>query len=72
MNKEVEMSYYGLYLKAFFEDHPEDDSLNNDDFIESRSELASEEFERLRREGLAVNQAHEGAVSVLLSRIADD
>ena len=72
MNKQVEMSYYGLYLKAYFEDHPEDENLNNDDFIDARSDQASEEFERLRREGVPVSQAHEGAMSVLLSGISDE
>ena len=71
MNKQVEMSYYGLYLNAYFEDYPVQVAVS-DDFIESRSELASEEFERLRREGLPVSQAHEGAVRVLLSGIVSD
>jgi len=72
MNKQIEMSYYGLYLRAYFEDHPEDEYLNNDDFIEARSDQASEEFERLRLEGASVSQAHEGAMSVLLSGIGDE
>ena len=69
MNKQVEMSYYGLYLKAYFEDHPAQVAVS-DDFIESRSDQAAEEYERLRRAGLPVSQAHEGAIALLLSGIA--
>lgn len=69
-NKDVEMSYYGLYLRSYFEDFPGSGDLDDADFIESRSEQAAEEYERLRREGLPVSQAHEGAITLLLSDIA--
>lgn len=69
-NKEIEMSYYGLYLKSFFEDFPGNEELNNDDFINARAEQAAEEFERLRRENYPVSQAQEGAMRVLLFGVA--
>lgn len=35
-----------------------------DDFVDSRSELAEQEFEDARRDGLTVNQAQERAIAV--------
>ena len=67
---EIEVSYYGLYLRAYFDDFPGNEDLNHRDFIVSRADQAADEFERLRREGYPVSQAQEGAISVLLSGIA--
>ena len=68
-NKDVEMSYYGLYLRAYFEDFPGSGDMDDDDFIESRSEQAAEEYED-KNGPVRVRQAHEGAITLLLSGIA--
>lgn len=59
-----ELSYYGLYLLSFLkENHPykAQDSI----FIETRSALAADTFEKARLEGRTVVAAQELAMSIL-------
>ncbi|MTK53340.1 DUF1896 domain-containing protein [Paludibacter sp.] len=64
-NNSTELSYYGLYLLSFLnENHPE--RLPDTDFIETRSALADDVYEQSRREGHAVEQAQELAMTALL------
>ena len=61
----TELSYYGLYLLSFLnENHPE--RLPDTGFIETRSALADDIYEQARREGHAVEQAQELAMTALL------
>ena len=64
-NKSQELSYYGLYLLSFLnENHP--DRLPDTDFIETRSDFATDTYEQARLEGLTVEIAQELAMEVLL------
>lgn len=63
-----ELSYYRLYLKKFLTD-TDDPRKDFDDFVDSRSELAEQEFEDARRDGLTVNQAQERAIAVLMEGV---
>ena len=59
------MNFYKLYLKSFLYEQDCRHSTNGD-FIDTRGEAASEEFEKMRLLGLDVNQAQEMAMSTLL------
>jgi Domain of unknown function (DUF1896) len=64
-NKQLELSYYGLYLLAFLkENHP--DKASDTSFIEARSSLATDNFEQARLEGYTVESAQELAMATLL------
>lgn len=60
-----EMSYYRLYLKKYLVD-TNDPRKSVDDFIESRADLAAQEFEDMRRDGASVSMAQESAMAVLM------
>lgn len=63
-----DLSYYRLYLKKYLVD-TDDPRKDVDDFIDSRAELAEQEFEDARRYGLTVNQAQERAIAVLMEGV---
>lgn len=63
-----ELSYYRLYLKKYLVD-TNDPRKDVDDFINSRADLAEEEFEERRRDGLTVDQAQERAIAVLMDNV---
>ena len=63
-----ELSYYRLYLKKYLVD-TNDPRKDVDDFINSRADLAEEEFEERRRDGLTVDQAQERAIAVLMDDV---
>ena len=59
----MEANYYTSYLKAYLVDVPLKD---DDDFIDSRAEQASETFELQRRAGVPPVFAQELAMAVLM------
>ena len=64
----MEANYYTTYLKTYLVDI--DNPLKDDeDFIESRADTASEEYESQRHAGLNVYSAQECAMKVLLEGI---
>lgn len=63
-----EMSYYRLYLKKYLTETG-DPRKNVEAFIDSRAELAEQEFEDARRDGLTVDQAQERAIAVLMDEV---
>jgi hypothetical protein len=64
-NKQLELSYYGLYLLSYLkENHPDKDS--DTSFIEARTSLATDSFEQARLEGNTVEGAQELAMATLL------
>ena len=60
-----ELSYYRLYLLHFLKEQ-EDERVNDDEFIDSRADVAEIEYEERRRDGMTVDQAQELAMAVLL------
>lgn len=64
-NKQMELSYYGLYLLSYLkENHP--DKVSDNGFIEARSALAANAFELFRLEGYTIEGAQELAMAALL------
>lgn len=63
-----DLSYYRLYLKKYLTD-TDDPRKDVDDFIDFRTELAEQEFEDARRDGLTVDQAQERAIAVLMEGV---
>ena len=63
-----ELSYYRLYLKKY-QTETDDPRKNVEAFIDSCAELAEEEFEEARRDGLTVDQAQESAIEVLMEGV---
>ncbi len=64
-NRQVELSYYGLYLQHYLiENHP--DKAVDTDFIAVREDLASDTFEQARLVGYPVEGAQEQAMKALL------
>ena len=63
-SKKPELSYYRLYLQRVMQEigEPSFDYA----FVDERVNAAEEEFEESRRNGLAVDQAQERAMAVLL------
>ena len=62
----VDFNYYALYLKKYLVDN--DDPRKDDaEFINDRADLAGQEFETNRLNGLEVFQAEELAMEVLMS-----
>ena len=62
----VDFNYYALYLKKYLVDN--DDPRKDDaEFINDRADLAGQEFETNRLNGLEVFQAEELAMDVLMS-----
>ena len=62
----VYFNYYALYLKKYLVDN--DDPRKDDaEFINDRADLAGQEFETNRLNGLEVFQAEELAMEVLMS-----
>ena len=60
-----ELSYYRLYLKKYLVD-TDDPRKDDEEFIESRADAASEEYEVQRRAGAPPACAQELAMSVLM------
>lgn len=60
-----ELSYYRLYLLRFLLQQ-KDERATDEVFISSRAEAAEKEWEECRRDGLAVDQAQEKAMAVLV------
>jgi hypothetical protein len=64
-NKQMELSYYGLYLLSYLkENHP--DKVSDNSFIEARSALAADVFEQSRLEGYTIEGAQELAMDTLM------
>ena len=62
----VDFNYYALYLKKYLVDN--DDPRKDDaEFINDRADLAGQEYESNRLNGLEVFQAEELAMEVLMS-----
>ena len=61
------MNYYSLYMEKILLDNDLAVRYGNP-FIEARSELASESYEQMRRNGCTVEQAQEFAMSLLLRK----
>lgn len=62
----IEFSYYSLFLKHHLQDI--NDARKDDaSFILNCTERAETEYEGCRRDGLSVDQAHECAMSILVS-----
>lgn len=64
-------NYYSNYLKGELR-KKRDERLFDEEFINDRAELASEEFERQRRSGVSPFSAQELAMKVLLEGVSDD
>lgn len=64
-------NYYSNYLKGELR-KKRDGRLFDEEFINDRAELASEEFERQRRAGLSPFSAQELAMKVLLEGVSED
>ncbi len=64
ITREEELSFYFLYLKNYLESY----SFTGvtDAFIHTRAEAAEEAYEKARREGAEVDEAHAVSMSVLL------
>ena len=63
-----ELDYYALYLQKYLTDTG-DKRKDYEGFIRSRAELAAQEFEEARRDGLTVDQAQERAIEILMEGI---
>ena len=63
-----ELDYYALYLQKYLTDTG-DKRKDDEGFIRSRAELAAQEFEEARRDGLTVDQAQERAIEILMEGI---
>lgn len=64
-NKQMELSYYGLYLLSYLkENHP--DKVSDNSFIGARSALAADAFEQARLQGNTIEGAQEQAMATLL------
>ena len=64
-NKPVELSYYGLYLLSYLQEH-HPDKAGDASFVEERADRAAVAFEQARREGYLPEGAQELAMSALL------
>ena len=64
----MDFSYYSLYLKRHLQE-VNDPRVNDEEFIDARAELASQEYEDIRRAGASVDGAQESAMRVLLDGI---
>ena len=64
-------NYYGNYLKGELR-KKRDKRLFDEQFINERAELASEEFERQRHAGVSPFSAQEFAMKVLLEGVSED
>ena len=62
----VDFNYYALYLKKYLLDNY-DPRKDDAEFINDRADLAGQEFETNRLNGLEVFQAEELAMEVLMS-----
>ncbi len=60
--------YYSLYLLKFLRD-TDDPRKDDEEFISTRADLAAEEYENVRRDGVSVAVAQESAMAVLLEGI---
>lgn len=63
--RRIAFDYYGLYLLKYLQDE-NDPRQTDDDFINSRTEAAAEEFELASREGVSVDASQERAMAVLM------
>ena len=64
----MDTNYYTSYLRAYLTEVG-DVRKDDDDFIESRADASSEEFEERRRDGMNVFDAQECAMNVLLEGV---
>ena len=62
----VDFNYYALYLKKHLVDN-DDPRANDAEFINDRADLAGQEYESNRLNGLEVFQAEELAMEVLMA-----
>lgn len=62
----IRFDYYSLYLLKFLQDTG-NDLKNDEEFINSRADLAAEEYEDMRRDGASVAVAQESAMAVLMN-----
>ena len=65
ISTDMDANYYTTYLKAYLSDAG-DARKDDDDFISSRADAASEEYEVQRRAGAALPCAQELAMSILI------
>ena len=63
--KEINHSYYKLYLMRYLRDigNP---SYKDSDFVSARVDAAMDEYERMRLGGADVHQAQESSLAILL------
>jgi hypothetical protein len=61
----MDFSYYNFYLKRYLQE-VNDPRADDEEFIDARAELASQEFEDMRRAGGSVVVAQESAMGILL------
>lgn len=61
----VDFNYYALYLKKYLVDN-DDPRADDAEFINDRADLAGQEFENNRLNGLEVFQAEELSMEVLM------
>lgn len=64
VTREEELSFYYLYLKNYLDSYKF--AGVTDTFIKARAELALETYEKARRDGAEVDEAHELSIAVLL------
>lgn len=65
-----EISYYKLYLQKYLTDTG-DKRMTDEEFISSRADLATDEFESQRREGADVFSAQESAMNTLMEGLSE-
>lgn len=64
VTREEELSFYYLYLKNYLDSYKF--AGVTDTFIKARAELAMETYEKARRDGAEVDEAHELSIAALL------
>lgn len=64
VTREEELSFYYLYLKNYLDSYKF--AGVTDTFIKARAELALETYEKARRDGAEVDEAHELSIAALL------
>ena len=64
VTREEELSFYYLYLKNYLDSYKF--AGVTDTFIKARAELALETYEKARRDGAEVDEAHEQSIAALL------
>ncbi|MCR5712641.1 MAG: DUF1896 domain-containing protein [Prevotella sp.] len=64
----MHICYYSLYLKRLLQE-VNDPRASDKEFIDPRAELATQEYEDIRRGGVSVDVVQESAMAVLLEGV---